>query len=231
MGTATVVTVDDISSLESDVDELNTKLNGVITQYNLVQADMTTNKDAIDEIKSEHNKIKSDMLISVPLINDLKADVGALRTQINGSYTGGGTSGGGSSDDSILERLKILHNDVAELDSILEAHRKAEGGDTGAGGAHPGPQGLSGGASGSGQGEIGDGMVDLDQSAALTATTTAVDTSVALELNTNDDSAAATPSVVGGVYSTSEQNVLTIGTKGEKRARRLARKTLNRLRK
>ena len=228
MGTATVITSDDIEELETDVSELNTKLNGVITQYNLVQADMTTNKAAIDEIKEEHNKIKSDMLISVPLINELKADVGALRTQINGSYTGGDTSGGGSSDDSILDRLKILHDNVATLDGMLENHRKVEGGDN----AHPGPGGISGGGTGQNPpGEEGDGMVDLDQSAALTATSTAVDTSATLALNTNDDSGAAVPSVVGGVYSTSEQNVLTIGTKGEKRARRLARKTLNRLRK
>ena len=75
MGTQTIITTNAIEQLEDDISELTAKLNGVITEYNLVQADMTSNKTAIDQLKTQFNLAESDLTNHKGKIDTLIIDV------------------------------------------------------------------------------------------------------------------------------------------------------------
>ena len=218
MGTATVITSNALTDLEDDVTELTTKLNGVIIQYNKVQEDMTINKDAIDDIKLKitNHKGKIDTLIT---------DMTGVKNKITSGYTASQTTGGGDADDSILERLSNLDQDFKELSEHYQYHitnvydHGTYGHDSG------GRSGNRGG--GGGIGVPTDRYIDI--TAASTSSTGSADESTAA---TNDVSGLADEhDIITPSYSTGATKVITIGTKGEVRGKRLARQTLNRLRK
>ena len=250
MGTTTVITSDAVTQLEADVTELTTKLNGVIIQYNKVQADMTLNKLAIDELKTEFNLAEADLTNHTgkidTLISDVKTgtnnhtgkidtlidDVEALTNKITSGYTATQTTGGGDADDSILERLSNLDQDFKELSEHYQYHvtnvydHGTYGHDSG------GRSGNRGG--GGGIGVPTDRYIDI--TAASTASTGAAassGTASGTSSGTGDDTSVnADPTTGMGLsYSTAATKVITIGTKGEIRGKRLARQTLNRLRK
>ena len=225
MGTATVITSNALTDLEDDVTELTTKLNGVIIQYNKVQEDMTINKDAIDDIKLKitNHKGKIDTLIT---------DMTGVKNKITSGYTASQTTGGGSNSDAILERLSNLDQDFKELSEHYQYHvtnvydHGTYGHDSG------GRSGNRGG--GGGIGVPTDRYIDI--TAASTASTRAAASSGTASGTSSgtgaDTSVNADPTTGMGLsYSTAATKVITIGTKGEIRGKRLARQTLNRLRK
>tara|TARA_Y100000593_G_scaffold71205_1_gene130740 strand:- start:554 stop:1096 length:543 start_codon:yes stop_codon:yes gene_type:complete len=180
MGTDVIanLSASDISDLQDDVNELNTKLNALIVEFNKCSDDTTTNKGKIDR---------------------LITDVNNIETKISGNYTAGNT-GSGSASDSILKRLHDLDDDIKELDDDITSF-------------HAGRSAHRGGGSSS------TSTIDLS---ALTATGT----------GTGDDTSVnATSSSVTGTYGAASSSVVTLGNKGEIKARKLARQTLNRLRK
>ena len=88
MGTSKVITTSGITQLEADVNELKDKLNALVTQFNLLQSDMTTNANAID----------------------------AIELKVTGSYTAQNLSGAsGSASDSILKRLQDLDSAITSI--------------------------------------------------------------------------------------------------------------------
>jgi hypothetical protein len=180
MGTSAIaLSASDITALQNDVNELNTKLNALIAEFNKCSDDTTVNAGKID----------------------------VLLDKISDGYTATQTTGTGSASDAILERLSDLDADYKKLNDDFDTHLTSHPA-TGSGGS-----GRSG--SRSSGGNLGDRSIDI------TATTgVGADTSV----NANDAS-------VTGSYGAAETKVITIGAKGEVRARRLARQTLNRLRK
>ncbi len=181
MGTSSIdlMQSQDITQLETDVAQINTKLNALIVEFNKCSDDTTTNKGKIDD----------------------------LLDKISDGYTASQTTGTGSASDAILERLSDLDADYKKLSDDFDTHLIN----------HP--------ASGSGSGRSGtrnSGGSLGDRSIDITATTgEGADTSVSANPTTN----------MGLSYSTAETKVITIGAKGEIRGKRLARQTLNRLRK
>jgi len=271
MGTTTVITSDAVTQLEADVTELTTKLNGVIIQYNKVQADMTLNKLAIDELKTEFNLAEADLtnhtgkidtLISdvktgtnnhtskidslitdVGKIGTLVTDVTSLKNKITSGYTATQTTGGGDADDSILERLSNLDQDFKELSDHYQNHVTKPYDDSSYGHSSTGRSGNRGGGGGVGTPST-DRYIDIDEAsttsegAATSSGTasgassgTASDGSHTLILPTRDDSVSTDEATVTPSYSTGTVKVLTLGKKGEIRGKKLARQTLNRLRK
>jgi len=180
MGTSVITNLSttDITALQNDVNELNTKLNALIVEFNKCSDDTTTNKGKIDT---------------------LITDMTGVKNKISGSYTATTGSGGGSASDSILKRLHDLDVYMVAVDNQVSS-------------LHSSNANRGGGSSNSAQ------LNDIS-SISTSSTGTGDDTSV----NT-------TSSSVTGSYG-SETKVITIGAKGEVRARKLARQTLNRLRK
>ena len=220
MGTATVITSNALTDLEDDVTELTTKLNGVIIQYNKVQEDMTTNKNAIDDIKLKitNHKGKIDILIT---------DVEDINDKISDGYSPATTDGEASATDSILFRLERLDSDFLAIDTKFDTHQ-----------ANSYSSQHSTGSSSSGRTAPGTGSDTLNGINALASPTTG--TASGNSSGTADDSDAATRddststaehNIITPSYSTGAEKVITIGTKGEIRGKRLARQTLNRLRK
>jgi hypothetical protein len=223
MGTTTVITSDAVTQLEADVTELTAKLNGVITQYNLVQADMTTNKTAIDSLKTQFNLAESDLTNHKGKIDTLITDVEDINDKISDGYTPA-TSGSnhGTSGDSILLRLERLDTDFVNLDNRLQGHMA---------GNYTSTQVHNVGSPGSGR--TGGSSDNLNGITALGTPTTgaAADNSSAITAGTADQSASTASASVTPSYTTGATKVITLGAKGEVRARKLARQTLNRLRK
>ena len=193
MGTSAIdlMQSSDIAQLQTDVTELNTKLNALIVEFNKCSDDTTTNKGKIDS---------------------LITDVGDINDKISGSYTPAtDDSNYGNSTDSILLRLERLDIDFVNLDNNLKGHKAGNYtstevhnvGSPSGGRTLGGPDQLNG----------------IDELGTPTSGTG------------DDTSVNASSSSVGGVYTTAPIKVLTLGNKPEARARKLARKTLNRLRK
>ena len=193
MGTSAIdlMQSSDIAQLQTDVTELNTKLNALIVEFNKCSDDTTTNKGKIDS---------------------LITDVGDINDKISGSYTPAtDDSNYGNSTDSILLRLERLDQDFVNLDNNLKGHKAGNYtstevhnvGSPSGGRTLGGPDQLNG----------------IDELGTPTSGTG------------DDTSVNASSSSVGGVYTTAPIKVLTLGNKPEARARKLARKTLNRLRK
>ena len=181
MGTQSidVMQSEDIEQLQTDVSELETKLNALIIEFNKCSDDTTTNKGKIDT---------------------LITDMTAVNTKISGSYTATTCSGGGSASDSILKRLHDLDLDFVAVDNLVSGY-------------HSQNTARGGGSSNSSQ------MNDI--SAVSTSST-----------GTGDNTSVnASPASVEATYTSAPSKVITVGTKGEIRARQLARKTLNSLRK
>tara|TARA_R110002020_G_scaffold10276_1_gene39578 strand:- start:637 stop:1281 length:645 start_codon:yes stop_codon:yes gene_type:complete len=214
MGTSAVdlMQSSDIAQLQTDVTELNTKLNALIIEFNKCSDDTTTNADKITSLIND-----------VGDIND-KISLGYVATTIP-------NSGDGSAADSILTRIQDLDGDFVALEGKVDTHI----------GHSPGLQGVkdsagnniliyasmtsshphSGtGASSNRGGGAGGILIPVEDLDAASSSGSGDDTSV-----------NASSSSVGGVYSTAAVKVLTLGSKPEARARKLARKTLNRLRK
>jgi len=224
MGTTTVITSDAVTQLESDITDLTSKLNGVIIEYNKVQADMTTNLVAINALKTQFNFAESDLTDHKNKINTLITDVEDINDKISDGYTPA-TSGSNynSSGDSILLRLEQLDVEVANFDTNFAAHKA---GNYTSSAVHN--VGSGGGANrGSGSSTYSNGITPL----ATPTTGTAADSSTAITAVTNDDSTSTAETTVTPSYSTGEVKVVTLGNKGEIRGKKLARQTLNRLRK
>jgi len=218
MGTATVITSNALTDLEDDVTELTTKLNGVITQYNLVQADMTTNKTAIDSLKTQFNLAESDLTNHKGKIDTLIIDMTAVNTKITGSYSPAvtGESNGppySSASDPILLRLERLDADYVGLETFIIAQ-------------HSGRQNNRGGDSSNATDKL-NSLSTLSTSSSGNA----ADGSAAITAGTADQSGSTAEASVTPSYTAGATKVITIGAKGEVRAKRLARQTLNRLRK
>ena len=223
MGNTTVITSDAVTQLEADITDLTSKLNGVIIEYNKVQADMTTNLVAINALKTQFNFAESDLTNHKGKIDTLITDVEAINSKISGGYTPA-TSGSNhnSSGDSILLRLEQLDVTVAHLDTALENHKA---------GNYTSTQihlvsGSSGQRSG-GSSDYSNGITALG----TPTTGNAADNSGAITAVTNDASTSTAETTVAPSYSTGVVKVVTLGGKGEVRARKLIRQTLNRLRK
>ena len=178
MGTSAIssLSTSDITALQDDVNELNTKLNALIVEFNKCSDDTTTNKGKIDT---------------------LITDMTGVKNKISDNYTATTGSGGGLASDSILKRLHDLDQDFVDLDNSIN----------------------SGGTASRGGGTSSYTLNDIS-SISTSSTGTGDDTSV-----------NAGSSSVTGSYGAAETKVITIGAKGEVRAKRLARQTLNRLRK
>ena len=192
MGTQSidVMQSEDIEQLQTDVSELETKLNALIIEFNKCSDDTTTNKGKIDT---------------------LITDMTAVNTKISGSYTATTGSGGGSASDSILKRLHDLDLDFVAVDNLVSSY-------------HSQNTARGGGSSNSAQ------MNDIS-SVSTSSSGNAADNSAAITAVTNDDSTSTATASVTPSYSTGVTKVITIGAKGEIRGKRLARQTLNRLRK
>jgi hypothetical protein len=206
MGTTTIDGLGslDIIRLQNDISELLVKLNSLIIEFNKSSSDMSTNKIMIDS---------------------LKVDVEGLNAKISGNYTAASGSGGGSSADSILKRLHDLDSDFSVLDGVVQAHIQSvgvlvpvmvPGGVNGI--IRESPHSGSGYTSGRTGGTPGV-LDDISGSTTLTSG------------NAADTSSSATSASVNGAYSGGNVSVMTLGGGAEKKARALARKTLNRLRK
>jgi hypothetical protein len=158
----------------------------------------------------EFNKCSDDTETNSGKITTLITDVTSLKNKITSGYTATQTTGGGSASDAILKRISDLDADYKVLSEHYNGHLTS----------HP-ATGSGTGRSGSrtGGGVIGaptDRYIDIDAT-----TGTGSDTSV-----------NAVPTTGMGLsYSTVATKVITIGTKGEIRGKRLSRQTLNRLRK
>ena len=179
MGTSAIssLSTSDITALQDDVNELNTKLNALIIEFNKCSDDTTTNKGKIDT---------------------LITDMTAIQARVSGSYSPShsGGSNAGSASDSILLRLERLDDDFTSLGSTVLAHITNYAGRTSS--------------------DPLNSLTEVSTSAAGSG---------------DDTSVNATSSSVTGSYGAAETKVITIGAKGEVRARKLARQTLNRLRK
>ena len=183
MGTSSidVMQSQDITQLETDVAQINTKLNALIVEFNKCSDDTTVNETKINDLLSK----------------------------VSTGYTASGGNAGGATTDSLLTRMQRLDEDFTELEIKFKTHMEGT-----ASSQHSGTHtsGRTSGGSGNTPGEL----------YALTALTGAgADTSVNADPTTN----------MGLSYSTAATKVVTIGAKGEVRAKRLARQTLNRLRK
>ena len=193
MGTSAIdlMQSSDIAQLQTDVTELNTKLNALIVEFNKCSDDTTTNKGKIDS---------------------LITDVGDINDKISGSYTPAtDDSNYGNSTDSILLRLERLDQDFVNLDNSLKGHKAGNYTSTEVHNVGSPSSGRTGAGS--------DNLNGIDELSTPTSGTG------------DDTSVNASSSSVGGVYTTAPIKVLTLGNKPEARARKLARKTLNRLRK
>jgi hypothetical protein len=254
MGTQTIITTNAIEKLEDDISELTVKLNGVINEYNKVQADMTTlleTNGIIDQLKTQFNLAESDLTNHKgkidTLIADVKTgtnnhtgkidtlidDVEALKDKITSGYSASQATGGGSASDAILKRLSALDEDYKELSDHYQNHVTNTYN-------HSTYGHSSGGRSGtrSSGGNLGDRYIDITEAsiasegnASGTSSGTASDGSAAITAVTNDDSTSTANASVIPSYASVAQNVVTLGNKGEVKVRKLARQTLNRLRK
>ena len=193
MGTQSIdiMQSEDIEQLQTDVSELETKLNALIVEFNKCSDDTTTNKGKIDS---------------------LITDVGDINDKISDGYTPA-TSGSdhGSSTDSILLRLERLDTDFVNINSRLISHMGGDYANTQIHNVSSPGNARSGGSS--------DNLNGIDELGTPTSGTG------------DDTSVNASPASVQATYTSAPSKVITVGTKGEVRARQLARKTLNRLRK
>ena len=179
MGTDTIanISASDICDLHDDVNELETKLNALIAEFNKCSDDTTTNKAKIDDLISK----------------------------VSGGYTATQQTRGGANTESILETLSYI--DFSALSTHYDGHLDN----------HPGSSSGNGGRGGFRD----DGGAQSGRAIDLNALTGAgADTSV-----------NASTASVNGVYGAASSSVVTLGDKGEIKARKLARQTLNRLRK
>ena len=197
MGTSSidVMQSQDITQLESDVSQLNTKLNALIVEFNKCSDDTSVNETKISA-----------------LIDDVKD----INDKISDGYSASGGTAGGATTDSILTRMQKLDEDFTSIEIKFKTH--VEGAYDGSG-IHSVTYttGRTQGGSSNTPGELYALADDLD----VTADGEGADTSVNADPTTN----------MGLSYSTAATKVITIGAKGEVRAKRLARQTLNRLRK
>ena len=225
MGTEKIITTSAIEQLEDDLTELTTKLNSVITQYNLVQADMTTNKTAIDQLKTQFNFAEADLTDHKGKIDTLITDVEDINDKISDGYTpttSGEPSGtNASANDSILLRLERLDTDFVALNNKFDGHQA---------GQYDGSGIHNTGSSSSSRTGSSDYLNGINPLASAT-TGTAADNSAAITAGTADQSSSTSEASVTPSYTTDAQRVVTLGNKGEIKARKLARQTLNRLRK
>ena len=199
----------EIEQLQTDVTELNTKLNALIVEFNKCSDDTTTNKGKIDSLIT-------DVAAATTLVNILRTDLQAVQLMI--TEDGGGTYEGDASplnwsDDGILAKLKRIEY---AIDNYLAYGPVTFDSGTLITRLTTDPTTLSVGAH-----EYAGTLSETSTSALGTPTS-----------GTGDDTSVnASSSSVGGVYTTAPIKVLTLGNKPEARARKLARKTLNRLRK
>ena len=215
MGTQTIITTNAIEQLEDDISELTAKLNGVITEYNLVQADMTTNKTAIDQLKTQFNLAESDLTNHKGKIDTLIIDVNNIEAKIGNSSNYSADHSGntnGNATDPILDRIQELDEEFVGLENYVRSQHS----------------GRSSGRGGS--------CTDIDELNSISALSTtssgnASDGSAAITAGTADQSSSTSVASVTPSYATDAQRVVTLGNKSEIKARKLARQTLNRLRK
>jgi len=173
---------------------------------------------SIDVMQTQHIALlEADMLEMKNKLNSLITEVSALSDKIGLNYTPA-TSGSshGSSADSVLLRLERLDTDLQNLETKISNHIGTGGSPlfdknnvmfwaaTSNTGAHGSSPSYSPGRTGSGSSNLN----------GITAPTVAT-------------SAAS----ITGTYSDEEVKVISIKPKSETRARKLARKTLNSLRK
>lgn len=173
---------------------------------------------SIDVMQTQHIALlEADMLEMKNKLNSLITEVSALSDKIGLNYTPA-TSGSshGSSTDPILLRLERLDADLQDLETKISNHVGTGGSPlvdannvmfwaaTSNTGAHGSSPSYSPGRTGSGSSNLN----------GITAPTVAT------------SSASIT-----GTYSDEEVKVISIKPKSETRARKLARKTLNSLRK
>ena len=177
---------------------------------------------SIDVMQTQHIALlEADMLEMKNKLNSLITEVSALSDKIGLNYTpatSGNGSGGshGASTDPILLRLERLDTDLQDLETKVSNHVGTGGSPlvdknnvmfwaaTSNTGAHGSSPSYSPGRTGSGSSNLN----------GITAPTVAT-------------SAAS----ITGTYSDEEVKVISIKPKSETRARKLARKTLNSLRK
>jgi hypothetical protein len=189
-------------------------INALKTQFNLAESDLTNHKGKIDTLISD---VKTGTNNHTAKIDALITDMIAMQARVSGSYSpanSGGTNAGLASDP-ILLRLERLDDDFTSLGSTVQAHITNYAGRTSSDPLNSltaVSTGSTGSASGASSGTAADG------SAAITAVT-------------NDDSTSTAETTVTPSYTTGVTKVITIGAKGEVRGKRLARQTLNRLRK
>ena len=224
MGNTTVITSDAVTQLEADITDLTSKLNGVIIEYNKVQADMTTNLVAINALKTQFNLAESDLTNHKGKIDTLITDVEDINDKISDGYTPT-TSGEGNSSsnalatDSILLRLERLDTDFVAVNNKFNTHQ------LGAYGSEHSTGNSSSNRTGSSD------YLNGINALGTPTTGTAADNSAAITAVTNDASTSTAETTVAPSYSTGGVKVVTLGGKGEVRARKLIRQTLNRLRK
>ena len=211
MGTTSIssLSTSDITALQDDVNELNTKLNALIVEFNKCSDDTTTNKGKIDTLITD---IKTGTNNHTSKIDTLITDMTAMQTRVSGSYSPGNsgesTSTHGNASDPILLRLERLDEDYVNIENYVR-------------GKHTGR------STGRGSGATITALNSL--TAVSTASTGAASgTSSGTGDNTSINT---TSSSVTGSYGSAATKVITIGAKGEVRGKRLARQTLNRLRK
>lgn len=229
MGTATVITSSTLTQLEADVTELTTKLNGVITQYNLVQADMTTNRAAIDSLKTKYNNAKSDItelrskvVTATSLVNNLRTDLLEVQDLITKDQNSGTYSEPASpSDRGILAKLKRLEDQCSYILDYGLSYNNTDGFLHTVLATNPATASVSSDTNSS----------ELSTTSTSALTNPAAQTSTTVTDTTADQSGSTASASVTPSYTTGAEKVITIGAKGEVRAKRLARQTLNRLRK
>ena len=73
MGNVTITGIQDLTKLEADVSELESKLNGVIDQFRILTEEWTDdNKVLLNELRTQYNKAELDISSHATLINSLK---------------------------------------------------------------------------------------------------------------------------------------------------------------
>ena len=170
-------------------------------------SDITALQNDVNELKNKLNALIAEFNKCSDDTTTNKGKIDDLLDKISDGYTASGGNAGGATTDSILTRMQRLDEDFTELEIKFKTHMEgtylAQHS-----GSHS--SGRSAGGSTNTPGEL----------YALTALTgTGADTSV----NANDASVTAEYGTGG--------SVVTLGSKGEIKARKLARQTLNRLRK
>ena len=180
---------------------------GTDTIANISASDISDLQDDVNELKNKLNALIAEFNKCSDDTTTNKAKIDDLISKVSGGYTATQTTGGGANTDSILERLSNLDTDFSALSTHYDGHLDN----------HPGSSSGNGGRGGFRD----DGGAQSGRAIDLNALTGAgADTSV-----------NASTASVNGVYGAASSSVVTLGDKGEIKVRKLARQTLNRLRK